>query len=214
MEVTVISSTKNPQHVAAFAARTCYGSTLTDWTTAHGRNEFANWYDKSGENLLRNCIKNGHNSIFEHVSFTFFVSGVSRSLSHQWVRHRIGCSPSQRSQRYCREGEFEYVVPPSISENSQAFYDYMDTMEYINKMYEKFLNYYKIKPEDARYVLPNACETELTFTFNVTSFRHFLKLRLDKHAQWEIREMAGTMLQELLKHNREFGIFFEDFNNK
>lgn len=108
----------------------------------------------------------------EHASFTFAIDGVSRALSHQLVRHRIGVSFSQKSQRYVKENQFEYIIPQSIENDPQLKGEFRDIMEYLQDKYNRLLSL-GVKPEDARYILPNACETKLVVTMNARSLLHF-----------------------------------------
>jgi thymidylate synthase (FAD) len=121
--------------------------------------------------------------------------GVSRALTHQLVRHRIA-SYSQRSQRYVKETEPNYVTPPSIEKTIGV--DYHDFMKKIWEYYNELLKA-GIKGEDARFVLPNACCSSLYVTMNFRELRHFLKLRTSKHAQWEIRNMAKEIHHQLME---------------
>lgn len=169
MKVTIVSATPNPMEVASTAAGLCYGK--TDYS----------------QKRVHHCVGLGHNTVIEHCVVTFIVEGISRSCSHQLVRHRIA-SYNQESQRYCKydlKGDDWYVTPPSL-ENSQTFK---------NKMHQAALNYLGdlkvgIKPEDARYALPEAMKTKIIVTMNARSLFNFLDLRCDKAAQWEIRQLA------------------------
>lgn len=147
-----------------------------------------------------------HDSPIEHAIYTWRISGVSRALSHQLVRHRIA-SFSQRSQRYVNEKQFDYVVPESmynkfyqdkngISEPKEAVELFHYLMKLIQGFYENLISA-GVPKEDARFVLPNACCTSLIVTMNPRAFRNFLKLRLDTHAQWEIRALAKAMLESI-----------------
>jgi thymidylate synthase (FAD) len=141
----------------------------------------------------------------EHVAFTFLIEGVSRSMTHQLVRHRIA-SYSQRSQRYVKHEEFDYVVPPQLQGKTVRTPDgdvpadryYHQTMAWIAERYrllsEALGDAGEPTNEDARYVLPNACETKIIVTMNARSLLHFLEERLCRRAQWEIRQVAEQML--------------------
>jgi thymidylate synthase (FAD) len=142
---------------------------------------------------VRNCIVRGHDSVLEHASWTFRITGVSRALLAQLTRHRIGVSPTVQSQRYVGQGGFDYVMPPSVGNNGGALRAFTDLMEHIDDIYGVLVDM-GIPKEDARYVLPNACCTSMTLTLNLRSLVHLWKLRLDKHAQWEIRGLAHRML--------------------
>ena len=182
MQVTLIVATPDPQLVIENAGRTCYLS-------------FDRTKDGSDADFIRNAIKRGHLSILEHASATFRVSGVSRSFTHQLVRHRLA-SISQQSQRYVKEDAFDYVTPPDILANPTAKQLYHDHMIRVRDMYHT-LRELGILKEDARFVLPNACESEIVFTANFREFRHVFELRLEQHAQWEIRNVCTEMLKML-----------------
>lgn len=177
MKVQVIAYTDNPELLIEDAARLCYDS-----------------FEKKGPgshvSIIEHLIRSGHESVLEHASVTFRVGGVSRALTHQLVRHRIA-SYSQRSQRYVKESEPNYVTPPSIA-GTIAEIEYDDFMKSTWEFYNKLLKA-GIKGEDARFVLPNACCSEIIVTMNFRALRNFFKLRTSKHAQWEIRDLAKRM---------------------
>ncbi|MCK4366960.1 MAG: FAD-dependent thymidylate synthase [Thermoplasmata archaeon] len=141
--------------------------------------------------FVKRIVKKGHESVIEHVSFTFRIEGVSRALTHQLVRHRIA-SYSQRSQRYVDEGEFEYVTPPNVESDEKARKLFVDFMEESKELYDR-LRGMGIRKQDARFVLPNACETRIFVTMNARSLRNFFHLRMARGAQWEIRKLATKM---------------------
>jgi thymidylate synthase (FAD) len=136
-------------------------------------------------------VRKGHESVIEHVSFTFRIEGVSRALTHQLVRHRIA-SYSQRSQRYVDEGEFEYVTPPRIESNEETRKIFADFIQGSKAVYDR-LREMGIRKQDARFVLPNACESKIVVTMNARSLRNFFRLRMARDAQWEIRWLAAEM---------------------
>ena len=178
MEVILLSYTNNPDVIADMASSVCVGK------------------EPDGKSL-KHALKSGHESVLEHLSFTFRISGISRACSHQLVRHRLA-SYSQQSQRYVgisSRDSFEYVVPESISANQEACKEYERLMSVISEIYGRFVDCYKIPQEDARYLLPNACTTELVMTMNARELRHFFNLRCCNRAQWEIRELAYMMLR-------------------
>ncbi|WP_350343790.1 FAD-dependent thymidylate synthase [Proteinivorax tanatarense] len=183
MDVKLICHTPNCQQVVATAARLCYSADDIDTIlTKMG--------DKRGKKLILKLIDLGHQSPFEHISFTFGISGISRSLSHQLVRHRIA-SYSQKSQRYVSESQFDYITPPSIKKDEKTKKRYDQLMENIAKCYEELS---EIAPkEDARYVLPNSCETKIVATFNARSLFNFFQHRMCTRAQWEIRLLSEKM---------------------
>ncbi|MBP9022634.1 MAG: FAD-dependent thymidylate synthase [Spirochaetes bacterium] len=179
VSVELIAYTPDAEKVIERAGRTCYLS-------------FEKADDASAGKFIKARIKTGHDSILEHACASFRIKGVSRAFTHQLVRHRMA-SYSQQSQRYVSENEFSYILPPSIEENSEAHKIYSDFMENSRIAYSK-LREMNILKEDARFVLPNAVETEIVFTANFRELRHFFSIRLEKHAQWEIRRAAYEML--------------------
>lgn len=143
------------------------------------------------------CWMAGHTSVLEHVSITFRIYGISRACSHQLVRHRLA-SYVQESQRYTKidlSREW-YVVPPTIAESDDIYDFFVEHMERCGDAYQSALDV-GIKPEDARYLLPEATKTNLVMTMNLREFESFYKLRSDKAAQWEIRELAGLMIRSM-----------------
>ena len=148
----------------------------------------------------------GHESPIEHVVFTFYIEGISRAMTHQLVRHRLA-SYSQRSQRYVDHNTFDYVVPPRLQgktvemdgERIDAVAYFEQTMAVIAQRYAKLQEALGPKGEtsneDARYILPNACETKILMTMNARELLHFFEERLCVRAQWEIRRAAEQMLQ-------------------
>lgn len=190
MKCELLTATSNSEELIEKAARTCYDSKENPET----RKQF-----------IQNLMKRGHLGVIEHGVATIKVEGVSRALTHQLVRHRLA-SYNQRSQRYVKEGGFKYVIPPSIADNRVKLQKYKDIMATLRNAYTIFLKD-GIPAEDARFILPNACESEIVITMNFRAWRNFLKLRLDKHAQWEIRELAQRILVIL---NEQAPSIFED----
>ena len=179
MKVELINYTTNPVEAIETAASTCYDSSVTD-----GR-------------IMRHCYKSGHHSVLEFCDFSFRISGVSRALTHQLVRHRMA-SYAQRSQRYCVEDGFEFVTPATVSKNAEASAVYAQTVETIKKAYADLLAL-GIAAEDARMLLPNACCTEICVKMNLRELIHFCNERLCACAQWEIRAMAREMVKAVLE---------------
>ena len=149
--------------------------------------------DIDPERTLSRIVGMGHLSVVEHATFTFSVSGVSRALTHQLVRHRIA-SFSQQSQRYVSMKEPSFVMPHTVQDDPDALKVFEDTMAEIWAAYGK-LESMGIPAEDARYLLPNGCTTNITITMNARELLHFFSLRCCNRAQWEIREMADRMLE-------------------
>lgn len=186
LRVELLQHNAEPEKIAALAAKLCYsGADLSDLQKKVSSQEQTDF--------IKKLIGMGHFSVFEHVSFTFGVEGVSRALTHQLVRHRLA-SYSQKSQRYVKAGEsFPYVIPHTVAENSQAQESFTEVMGQISKAYNKLLEL-GVPAEDARYLLPNACETKIIITMNARELLHFFALRSCNRAQWEIRELSDKML--------------------
>ncbi len=185
MEVELIAHTPEPDIIAAAAALLTHSS--SDFEDLKNEDE-----DKLRK-VLRAVIDMGHTSVVEHAYFTFAISGVSRALTHQLVRHRIA-SYSQQSQRYV-EQEMSYIIPPSIKKNFKEEYEEM--MRKIWDFYEKLKEHVPV--EDARYVLPNAACSRIVVSMNARSLLNFFELRCCLHAQWEIRRLAWKMLRLVRK---------------
>lgn len=189
MHVELIAWTPHPERTVAAAARLCYSSASAS--------EIARAIPpEKTKAFIKKLVEMGHQSPLEHVSFTFAVDGVSRALSHQLVRHRIA-SYSQKSQRYVDEKEFAWIIPPSIKKNPAAKELFEAQIESIRQCYAELCA--AVPREDARYILPNACETKLVVTMNARSLLHFFRVRCCRRAQWEIQRLAGMMLTEVRK---------------
>lgn len=189
MNLKLIGYTPNPEKLPAMSAKLTHSKTKPE--------ELDKSSDEELSKILEYVIKLGHNSVVEHTSFTFAISDVSRSLTHQLVRHRIA-SYAQQSQRYVNLNEPNYVIPPKILKDAEMKNAYKNTMNKIWKQYNKLLEM-GIPAEDARYVLPNATCTNIIVTMNARSLLNFFELRCCQHAQWEIRQLANKMLQEVKK---------------
>lgn len=191
MEVKLITYTPEPEKVVAAAARLCY-------SPRSGSEIMEGFTEAEVEKFLQRLVSLGHTSPFEHAAFTFSIDGVSRALSHQLVRHRIGVSFSQKSQRYVKEKAFDFVIPDSIAKEEGLKEKYLSIIDGLQANYNELLAL-GIAPEDARYILPNAASTNLVVTMNARSLLHFFELRCCTRAQWEIRKMANLMLKEVQK---------------
>lgn len=189
MKVELINYTPHPQKTAAIAGKLCYAkSSIKDLEKITPQEE---------KRFIEKIIKLGHLSVIEHSSFTFAIEGISRVTSHQLVRHRLA-SFSQQSQRYVKKKDFEYIIPPSVKKKKELKAVFEKVIKDINDAYAKLLDN-GIPAEDARFLLPNACETKLIVTMNARELLHFFKLRCANTSQWEIREMANLMLKEVRK---------------
>ena len=183
MKVTLLQKPEHILDTMYVAARTCYSELDTEALA----NKSQNVNDEKKLSLVKKVLDSGHLSIAEHVIFTFGIDDVSRSLTHQLVRHRL-CTFSQQSQRYVNfsDKEFHYVTPESIRANEELNKDYKELMTHIKDFYDKAVAN-EIKAEDARYVLPNAACTNIVVTTNLRNLMHIAELRLCTRAQWEIR---------------------------
>jgi len=189
MNVELIGYTPNPEKIPAMAAKLTHSITKPE--------ELDKTSSKELSATLDYVTKLGHTSVIEHTNFTFAISDVSRSLTHQLVRHRIA-SYSQQSQRYVNLKDPNYVIPPKIAKDKEMEKAYKQTMNKIWTEYNKLIEM-GIPPEDSRYVLPNATCTNIIMTMNARSLKNFFELRCCLHAQWEIRNLANKMLREVKK---------------
>lgn len=184
MNVQLLAHTPAPEQLVAASAKLCYSAaSIADLAAIEA--------DKAAEFIGK--LPEAHQSPFEHVSFTFGIEGVSRTMLAQITRHRIA-SFSVQSQRYVEMGGFGYVVPPSIAANQDALDEYEHFMDRADLVYT-YLRSCGIPAEDARFVLPNACETRMIVTMNARELLHFFSMRCCKRAQWEIRAVADEMLR-------------------
>ena len=149
--------------------------------------------------IAKNCAKTGHMSVWEHISFVFEVQGVSRAMLAQITRHRHH-SFSVRSQRYCNESNFDFVVPDAIEnwEDANACGEFYGVMSHVRDAYKDLVGN-GIKPEDARAILPNACETKFVISANARAWIESSHLRLCARAQKEIRDFYKMIRWEIEK---------------
>ncbi|HNT75327.1 MAG TPA: FAD-dependent thymidylate synthase [Anaerolineae bacterium] len=185
MQVELIALTQylrgggTPEELVEHAGRVCYRSESRGNPAA----------------FIRARLRDGHESIIEHASATFEISGISRACSHQLVRHRLA-SYSQESQRYVTMSDPDMVTPDAVRDNPQAQAVWDELMEHVKGAYEQ-LREAGVPKEDARFVLPNAAATRLVVTMNFRELLHFFRLRIAPEAQWEIRRAAVAMLELL-----------------
>lgn len=174
MKITVMDYTSLPINLISLSAGTCYGK------------------DDAPAKRAETAFKRGHMSVFEHAKVTVYIEGISRACANQLVRHRMAsyCQESQRYVKVDTTGDQWYVMPPSVSLKGKTYYKFI--MLQAAKAYHALLDS-GIAPEDARYVLPNACKTNIMMTMNVRELFHFFALRDDSHAQWEIRKLAQKL---------------------
>lgn len=177
MEIEILDYTPSPVELISKSMGTCYGKSDTS------------------EKRVKRAFVEQHMSVFEHAKVTVRISGVSRALSHQLVRHRMA-SFCQESQRYVKVDVSEdwFVKPEFDDEVNEDVFD--KAMQFSAWAYAQLINN-GVPAEDARYVLPNACETTLVMTMNLRELYHFLYLREDSHAQWEIRDLAKALREKV-----------------
>jgi len=197
LNVKLLERTQNAIEIIYSSCRQCYSSTFAGdiFEGAVSSQDKT----KAGE-FIKKVVQSGHESPLEHVKFTFAVEGVSRALTHQLVRHRIA-SYSQQSQRYVKETEFDFVIPPFFAGNAELKAKFTGMMEGIQKNYNELLEILKRSGregesanQDARFVLPQAAETKIVVTMNCRELKHFFEHRCCTRAQWEIRALANEML--------------------
>ena len=187
MDVTLLYHTPEPERAVATAARLCYAP-------VGGRELMESLTDEKIRKVLTTIMASGHFSTLEHASYTFAIEGVSRALTHQLVRHRLA-SFNQQSQRYVKFKEEPPIVrPASVDTNPEAAQAFDEAIEACWQAYDKLVQA-GVPAEDARYILPNACETKIVVTMNIRELMHFFSNRCCNRAQWEIRELAWKMLE-------------------
>ena len=189
IEVKLISHPLETELIAKMAAVICY-------TKEHRFNEVKQTAELKPAEYLRKIIKDGHTSILEHNIFVFYVSGISRVTSHQLVRKRIA-SFSQQSQRYVNAENFKYVIPETIK-NSELTEEYEKIINSNFDFYQKMVDE-GVPKEDARFILPNATSTQLIVSMNAHALIDFFVKRICQRSQWEVRQLAETMLEEVKK---------------
>jgi len=189
MDVKLIGMMPQPELIPAMAAKLTHSKTVPSQLGESSKKEL--------QSILKHVMNLGHTSVIEHSCFTFAISEVSRSLTHQLVRHRIA-SYAQQSQRYVNLIEPLFVTPPKIKNHPEMKKAYEKTMQLIWEEYNRLLEL-GIPAEDARYILPNATSTNIMVTMNARSLLNFFELRCCLHAQWEIRTLANKMLQLVQK---------------
>ena len=183
LELELVAITPDPEKVIEQAGRTCYLS-------------FDRIEEDSDAAFIKRLLKMGHESPLEHAYATFRIRNCSRAMTHQLVRHRL-MAVSQQSQRYVNEDQFAYVLPETIP--PEYVEDFRQDMKTIQQMYRKWRDR-GLKKEDARFVLPNACVSEIVVSADFREWRHIFKLRLSAKAQWEIRKACTKMLAILKQH--------------
>lgn len=194
LNIKLLDITQNAISVIYVACRQCYSSEFADDLIKERRD------DRKREEFIKRVVESGHESPLEHVKLTFAMEGVSRTLTHQLVRHRIA-SYSQQSGRYVKETDFDYIIPPSIEKDKKVKSEFIRIMAGAQNSYNKILELLKERGivgekanQDARFVLPQGAETKIIVTMNCRELIHFFKQRCCARAQWEIRNLADKML--------------------
>lgn len=209
LPVNWLGESTDGERLAEFAGRLCYMSQK-------------NPASRSTQDYLENIMKQAHGSVLEHANYSVLLEGVSRSLTHELVRHRAGFAFSQLSQRYVDESTANFVMPPAIIGDAELEGMWRDQMESAQRTYvalvEKLMERYswvpdrvhrrKMAREAARGVLPNSTETKIVVTANVRAWRSTLELRSGEGAEMEIRRLAVALIRTLQK---EAPHLFSDF---
>jgi thymidylate synthase (FAD) len=184
LKVSLVSFTKDPEI-------TCAKCALVSWRRK-GMKEVSL---EEAQGIIRRVLGYGHESVIEHACFTFFVEGISRSLTHQLVRHRIA-SYTQQSMRYVdlTKSKGYFIRPESIAKHEELAELFDDAMTKCKTVYDT-LRIKGVPPEDSRFVLPIATQTKIAVTMNARELRHFFAMRCCLRAQWEIRELANRILK-------------------
>ena len=188
MNVELIAITRylrgdgTPEELLEHAGRVCYRSA--------GRGDPGRF--------LRARVREGHESIIEHATATFEISGISRACSHQLVRHRVA-SYSQESQRYVSMSDPEWVLPPAVEGDPKARAIWDGFAEEVKTTYQA-LRELGVRKEDARFALPNAAATRIVVTMNFRELLHVFRIRISPAAQWEIRAACVCMLELISPH--------------
>lgn len=176
MQVKLIDCTTDAAFNITYAARTCYNS--------HNNDNICSRAD-----FIKALIKAGHETPLEFATSMWEISGISRVCQNQIVRHRIA-SYCVMSERYVDMSNVDTVLPYNLLKSYSGAAEYVQDAK---KLYKRLLDS-GVPKEDARMLLPQGLETTMCMSMNFRSLRHFLKLRLDKHAQWEIRQVAQEIL--------------------
>lgn len=163
--------------------------------------------DESAHKFVRHIVENGHESVIEHEKLTARII-CDRGVTHEIVRHRIA-SYSQESTRYCnygKDGELCFIKPFFWEDNPVMFDIWKDSMQHAENAYLELIKL-GAKPQEARSVLPNSLKTEIIVTMNMREWRHFFRMRADKAAHPQMREIAVPML---LEFRRQIPVLFDD----
>lgn len=155
--------------------------------------------------VAQHCILANHGTPTRSMRFVFEISGISRACSHEFVRHEIGVTKVQRSQRYVKEDGFKSVIPASVKNNPKMLLKFHEVLEELQGFYNEMVDE-GIKPEDARYILPNATCTVIRCVFNWEALTNFMRRRRCFRAQWEIRQVADEIYKQVKAQLEEIGM--------
>ena len=195
IDVRLLDHSSDPIRSLYIAYRTAY-SALTPQTIADriGTERITR---EQMQEFIEKRLETGHASPLEHVWFEFAISGVSRAFSHQFVRHHIGISFEQQSQRYVafKKGEFPYTVPDTVRRAGLAG-EMQSQFDRLGELYQKMIDA-GVPAEDARFLIPNAANTNFKIVVNFLELLHICDLRLCTRAQWEFRRVASLMRAEI-----------------
>lgn len=189
MHVQLLSWTPNPELLAASAARLCY----RDVSAINIRDGLS---AEDVEHLLELVLSSGHLSVVEHISFTFAIDGISRVLSHQLVRHRVGIAFSQQSQRYATVREAGHVTPRTVQQMPMLAEEFESLVAASVDLYGRLLDA-GVPNEDARFVLPQAIATRLVMTVNMREMMHIYSIDACLRSQWEMRQLMVRIKREV-----------------
>jgi len=196
---TVPANISGSELLCMLAGKTCYDSI--------GRGK------EDPKSYLGHIIEMGHGSVLEHVSWNFIITGVSRTFSHEHVRHRAGCAISQRSQRYVNESEASIIPQPLVEANPEAKKVWEEAIQNSQEAYAKLLDILekdlsdamtdktsrlKVLRSAARSVMPNATETVIFWSANARALRHYIEMRASSAAEIEIRRVANQIYEIML----------------
>ena len=207
IQVNLIDSTANPIRALYMAYRVCY-SALTPQQVLD-RIEDERISQETMEEFVAARLKTGHTSPLEQVWFEFGIAGVSRAFSHQFVRHRIGISFEQQSQRYVtyKDGTFPYTVPATVEQAGLAD-DMRVLFDQAGMLYQRMVEA-GVPAEDARFLLPNATNTNFKIAVNFLELLHLCDQRLCIRAQWEFRKVTALMRAEVLRKVPALGRYLQ-----
>ncbi len=186
------------------ACRTCYSEEMP--MKIWERIEAGKVPDEKMKQLVRTVVASGHGTTIEHINFTFGIGNVTRTLTHQLVRHRIGVAFDQQSQRYVKYKHPDVTVPKSISDDPELAAKFTSHIQDGFDLYKDLVDH-KVPAEDARFVFPNATRTNLIMTVNLRELIHMCDLRLCTLAQWEIQ----VLFREIKREVRQASPFLASF---